>query len=144
MRTIGSFVALAFLVASVGLAQDAKKEMGTSMHGYIVDAMCAKGMVKKDNPMESAAKHTKACALEDNCSASGYGVFSEGKYYKFDEAGDKMTKELIEKSKTEKGLMADVTGQMKDDKFVVTSIKEYMMEDKKMEDKKEEHQHDGH
>jgi hypothetical protein len=143
MRTIGSFIALAFLVASVAVAQDAKKEvtpqvepLSMSMHGYIVDAMCAKGMAKKDNPMEAAAKHTKSCALEEGCAASGFGVFSEGKYYKFDEAGDKMTKELIEKSKTEKGLMAEVTGQMKDDKFAVTSVKEHMMEDMKMEEKK--------
>jgi hypothetical protein len=150
MQKAVSCLVLSLAVVSLGLAQDAKKEMKPSMHGYIVDAMCAKGMAKKDAPMEAAAKHSKECALEEGCASSGYGLFSEGKWYKFDEAGDKMTKELIESSKTEKGIMADVTGEMKGDKLAVTSIKEAKMEDEKMEkddDEKEEmegHHHDDH
>jgi hypothetical protein len=154
-----SVLALACFVAVFSLAQDSdvekkaeKKEVMKSegkWHGYVVDAMCAKGMMKKDNPMERAAKHTKECALEEGCAASGFGLFYDGKYYKFDEAGDKMAKAAIEKSTLEKGLMFDVTGNMKDEKIMVASLSEMKMDkmemgkkmDSKKMEKKEEHKH---
>jgi hypothetical protein len=95
------------------------------LSGYVVDAMCAQGMLKKSDPMAKAAAHTKSCALEDDCAASGFGVFSDGKYYKFDEKGDTMAKDLIEKTSTEKGIMVDVTGSMKGDRLVVASVTEH-------------------
>lgn len=159
MKKFISVLALAFFVAAFSLAQDAKtdtkgekKEAPKSegkWHGYVVDAMCAKNMMKKDNPMEKAAKHTKECALEDACASSGFGLFHEGKYYKFDESGDKMAKAAIEKSALEKGLMFDVTGKMEGDKILVASLSEMKMDkmemgkktDSKKMEKKEEHKH---
>jgi hypothetical protein len=99
--------------------------------------------------MERAAKHTKECALEEGCAASGFGLFYDGKYYKFDEAGDKMAKAAIEKSTLEKGLMFDVTGKMEDEKIMVASLTEMKMDkmemgkkmDSKKMEKKEEHKH---
>ena len=101
MKRLVSALVLSCCVAMFGFAQDAntekkpemkteKKEMTkgeNKWHGYVVDAMCAKTILKKDNIMERAAKHTKDCALEDACSATGYGLFYDNKYYKFDEAG---------------------------------------------------------
>lgn len=115
-------------------AKSAKKEEKTEgkWHGYIVDAMCARTMVKKGNPMERAAKHTRDCALEDECASSGYGLLYDGKYYKFDEAGDKKAKDVIEKSSTEKGMMVDVTGKMEGDRIMVASIAEMKMDGKEM------------
>ncbi len=154
MKKFVSVLFLACFVAAMGIAQDAKPataKMGIKSegkwHGYVVDAMCAKGMMKKDNAMEKAAKHTKECALEEGCAASGFGLFSNGKYYKFDESGDKKAKDVIEKSSTEKGLMVDVTGKMEGDKIMVASIAEMKMDSKEMgkkavETKKmEEHKH---
>jgi len=138
MRRIISCIVLSTAVAMVGFGQDARESGKTTMHGYVVDAMCAKGMAKKDNPMDAAAKHTKECALEEGCASSGYGLFSEAKWYKFDEVGDKAAKGLIEGSKTEKGMMIEVTGELKGDKLAVASITEYKMEEKKMEKKGEE------
>jgi len=115
---------------------DAKE---TSLHGYVIDAMCAKGMARKENVMEAAAKHTKKCALEEACAESGYGVFSDGKWYKFDEKGDVMAKELIQNTKTEKGIMVMVSGTMEADKLVLASISEHKMDKgKKMEKKQME------
>jgi len=138
MRRIISCIVLSTAIVVVGFGQDAKKSEKTTMHGYVVDAMCAKGMAKKDNPMEAAAKHTKACALEEGCAASGFGLFSDGKWHKFDETGDKAAKELIEGSKTEKGMMIEVTGELKGDVLAVASITEHKMEEKKMEKEEEE------
>ena len=112
-----------------------KKEMAqdqSKWHGYVVDAMCAKTILKKDNIMERAAKHTKDCALEDACASTGYGLFYDNKYYKFDEAGDKMAKDAIEKSKKEKDLMFDVTGKMDGDKIMVASLSEMKMDKMEM------------
>lgn len=149
-------VAVLMCVAVVAFAQekkmeakkgDAMKEVakaevkGTSLHGYVVDQMCAKGMMKKDNPAEKAAKHTKECALEEACAASGYGlIYDNTKWVKFDENGDKLAKAMFEKSKKDKDFMADVTGEMKGDKFVVASLMESKMPSDEMKKpvKKEE------
>lgn len=141
MKAAGSFLVLIFLVASASFAQDAAKEEKSGIQGYVVDAMCAKGMAKKESPMDAAAKHTKECALEEGCAASGFGVFSEGKWYKFDENGDKIAKNLIEKSKTEKGLIVEVAGDVKDNVLVVSSITEVVADDKKEDKKEAGHEH---
>jgi hypothetical protein len=139
MKKAVSLLVSLMVVAAIGLAQEKKieekkegavvKEEGktVTMKGYVVDAMCAKGIAKKENKMEKAAAHTKECALEESCSATGYGLFSEGKWFKFDDAGDTKAKEMIEKSKVEKGLAFEVTGKMEGDKFAVASMKETKM-----------------
>jgi hypothetical protein len=126
MLRILSVIILSTLVAASGYAQDAKKVEKTTVTGYIVDAMCAKGMAKKENPMEKAAMHTKQCALEEACAASGFGVFSDGKWHKFDKKGDELALALIKESKTEKGMIVEVEGMQKDDVLAVASIKEQM------------------
>ena len=93
------------------------------LRGYVVDAMCAHGFVKHKNVMEKAAAHTRECALEESCSASGYGVVSDGKWYPFDAEWNKQAKTLIEKSAREKGLQCDVRGKMEEGKLVVASLK---------------------
>ncbi len=123
MKKFMSMLVLLCFVAAPGFAQGAKPEKAagkdvSKWHGYVVDAMCAKAMAKKDNPMERAAKHTRDCALEESCASTGYGLFYDGKYYKFDDEGDKKAKDVIEKSSTEKGLMVDVTGTMEGDKIL--------------------------
>jgi hypothetical protein len=152
MKRFISVVALACFAAVIGFAQDSDndakpKPMEGTWHGYIVDAMCAKGIMKKSDPMERAAKHTKECALMSDCAASGFGLFHDGTYYKFDEAGDKMAKSAIEKSKRASGLMFDVSGSMEGDRITVASISEMKMDkmemgkkmDSKRIEKKEEH-----
>jgi hypothetical protein len=86
-------------------------------------------MVKKGKVMERAAAHTKECALEDNCATSGYGVFSDGKYIKFDAHGDEIAQDLIQKTETQKGITVEVTGTIEGDRLAVASIKETEMND---------------
>jgi len=125
MKRMVSVLMLAVLVSVAGSGQDKKAgEESLTLKGYVVDQMCAKGMAKKANPMEKAAGHTKECALEEACAASGYGIFSNGKWLKFDAAGDKLAKQAIEKSKREKGLMFEVTGTRDGDALAVTGLKE--------------------
>ncbi len=136
--------------AKVDAATTESKE--TKLHGYVVDQMCAKSMMKKSNAIEKAAKHTKECALEEACAASGFGlVYGEGKWVKFDEKGDKLAADMFAQSKKEKDFMADVVGELKGDKLVVASLKESSMSSEEMKGKpvtkpatKEEVKHHDH
>lgn len=155
-------LSVVLLMTAGAFAQDKKAEKAkeeksavaapaaTTMQGYVVDAMCAKGMMKNsETTMKKAAAHTKACALEEECASSGYGLISDGKWYKFDEKGDKDAKAWVENTKLEKGLMAEVSGKIKDDQFTLASIKESVKDekkpdikmDKKMEKKSDTHKH---
>lgn len=129
-----------FAVVAAGTTAQEKKSGAeakpVALKGYIVDQMCAKGMLKKDNPMQKAASHTKECALEESCAASGYGLFSDGKWYVFDDAGAKQAKGMIEKDKREKGLSYEVTGVLDGGTLTVASIKETKL-DAKVEKKKD-------
>jgi len=137
MKRALSLFSMTLFVAAIALgqattdkpAQKAVKETLT-LKGYVVDQMCARGMLKKTNFMEKAAAHTQDCALEDHCAETGYGLFSDGKWYKFDEKGSKQAGELIQKSKREKGLYFEVSGKLAGDTFMVSSMKEAMAEAK--------------
>ena len=121
MRALIGFSMLVLFAAMTVIAQETKP---TTLRGYVVDQMCAKGFAKKTNSMEKAAAHTRECALEESCAASGYGIFSDGKYYKFDEKGSATAKGLIEKSKRAKGLYFEASGVLNDGTLTVASLKE--------------------
>jgi hypothetical protein len=93
-------------------------------HGFLVDAMCAKGISSKPDAMAKAAEHTKSCALEESCQSSGYGIFSDGIYHKFDVKGDEKALSLVNKSSKTKGLAIEVSGIQEGDVFTLSSIKE--------------------
>ncbi|MGA7160139.1 MAG: hypothetical protein WBZ48_04000 [Bacteroidota bacterium] len=126
-RSISIFLSL-FLLASISLFAQEKMEKATShtMKGYLVDRMCATGMAKKapDEAMAKAAKHTKSCALEESCQESGFGLMSDGMWYKFDDNGDKQALALLQKTEKKNEIMVAVTGTHDGDVFKVTSIKE--------------------
>jgi hypothetical protein len=117
-------IALCTIVLSFALTAGAQDAKPTTLKGYVVDQMCAGKMAMKDNAMEKAEGHSKECALDDNCAGSGYGIFSGGKYYKFDEKGSATAKALIEKSKREKGLYFEAKGTVGDGTMALTSLKE--------------------
>ncbi len=101
-----------------------------TMRGYILDAMCGDVLAKKQKDlMQKASKHTRKCGLAEACAASGYGVFAEGRWVKFDAGGNTLAKAALEKSTREKGLFFSVTGQMKDGLLTVASITEVLPEE---------------
>ena len=132
-------VSIFFLTNITMLAQD-KMDKPTfhTMKGYLVDNMCATGMAKKtpDEAMAKAAKHTKSCALDESCQESGFGLMSAGKWYKFDDNGDKLALALLKKTERNSEIMVAVTGMHDGDIFKVASIKEVKSEGTKKEMKK--------
>jgi hypothetical protein len=114
-------MACAFLLAAVctlciGIAQGKK----ATLSGHLVDQMCG-GEVKD---AAKAAEHSKECALMDHCAASGFGIFADGKYVKFDAEGSKKAKALVEKTKKEKDIAIVVEGTLEGDTLTVASLKE--------------------
>lgn len=80
--------------------------------GTLVDVMC------KDKDI---AAHTKKCAL--GCAKSGFGlVTSEGKFVKFDEAGNAKALAALKAADKEKDLKAKVDGTLDGDTVQVSSI----------------------
>src|SRR5438046_3098198 len=80
--------------------------------GTLVDVSC------KDKDL---AGHTKKCAM--GCSKSGFGlVLSDGKFVKFDEAGNAKALATLKSSSKEKDLKAKVSGTLDGDTVQVSSI----------------------
>src|SRR5437588_610995 len=71
-----------------------------TLSGTVVDIKC------RTNDL---ASHTRECALI--CSRNGYGlVTADGKFLKFDEAGNARTLTALKKLTREKDLKAKITG----------------------------------
>ena len=120
-------------------AEKSATEGAHTMGGYLVDVACGTKMSKLDETkaMEKAKGHSKDCALQDACKASGYGLLSKGKLVKFDENGNKLASDYFDKTKKEKGFWVDVRGTMDGDMMKVESIKDVKAKAKKTVKKKE-------
>jgi len=83
-----------------------------SFSGTVVDVMCR----GKD-----LAGHTRECSL--SCAKSGFGIVTpEGKFLKFDEAGNARTLSTLKKLTKDKDLKAKVTGTVDGDVIRVQAI----------------------
>jgi hypothetical protein len=101
---------LAILTAAAALFSVAA--LAETMTGTLVDVMC------KDKDI---AGHTKKCAM--GCAKSGFGlVTGEGKFVKFDEAGNAKALAALKATEKEKDLKAKVEGTMDGDVLQVTTI----------------------
>lgn len=125
-------IGIVFLFAALSLNAQAKseKKVGTAektYKGFLADKMCGSGFTKTGDAKTASAKakkHTKDCALEENCKASGYGLIIGGKFHKFDDAGDKLALEYLNKTKRENNLVVKVKGTMDGDMINVASLKD--------------------
>jgi hypothetical protein len=96
----------------LALAALAPLAAADSFSGTVVDVMCR----GKD-----LSSHTRECAV--TCAKSGYGlVTADGKFLKFDEAGNARTLSSLKKLTKDKDLKAKVTGTVSGDVLQVESI----------------------
>ena len=101
-----------YLVAAFLLASLANGASGVAWNGTLVDVMCK----NKD-----LAGHTTKCAI--GCAKSGYGlVLADGKFVKFDEAGNAKALAALKATSKEKDLKAKVTGTLDGDNVQVESV----------------------
>jgi hypothetical protein len=104
MKTTFRLLGMAVLAAASLCAE--------SWTGTVVDVMC-KG--------RDLASHTRECALK--CARGGYGlVLADGKFVKFDEAGNARALAALKASTKEKDLKAKVTGTLNGETVKVESI----------------------
>jgi hypothetical protein len=115
-RMILVFLLTVACTLSMGIAQGKK----ATLTGHLVDQMCG-GEVKDAT---KAADHSKECALMDHCASSGFGIFANGKYVKFDAEGSKKAKALVEKTKKEKDIAIVAEGTLEGDTLTVATLKE--------------------
>jgi len=80
----------------------------------LMDGHCSTKMA--DDP----DSHPRSCALQ--CEKGGYGVIVDGKFLKFDEAGNEQALAALKKSEKKDHLRATVDGTLKGDVIAVTSI----------------------
>jgi len=84
----------------------------------LVDQMCA----AKANVKADPDKHPVSCLLK--CANSGYGVLTaDGKYLKFDKAGNEMALAALKKTGKKDHVRVDVAGEQKGDEISVSSLK---------------------
>jgi hypothetical protein len=110
------------LTVVLGLATLVLADDKVSLTGHIVDKACSAKVAKKDNPQTASAEESKDCVVR--CSKGGLGIFADGKYTEFDEAGTAKAKALLEKSTKDKGAKFKVTGMVHDGKLMIDSIAE--------------------
>ena len=123
-------VAALALVSHPSRAADGPKAGGgdkpadkQTITGVLMDVQCSGSYLKKTDPEKAALKHTKDCATEDECAKSGYGVIYDGKkLLKFDDKGNQLAKEYLEKTKKEDNLKVKVEGKVDGDKIAVTAL----------------------
>lgn len=116
------FSLLIALSVILGLATLVLADDKVTLTGHIVDKACSAKVAKKDNPQTASAEEAKDCIVR--CSKSGLGVFADGKYTEFDEAGAAKAKAALEKSTKDKGAKFKITGMVHDGKMMVESISE--------------------
>jgi len=125
---IGCALVFAAFSLNAQAKMDKKATSGEKTYkGYLADKMCGTGFTKTGDAKTAAAKakkHTKDCALEENCKASGYGLIIGGKFHKFNDAGDKLALEYLNKTKKESNLVVQVKGTMDGDMIDVASLKD--------------------
>ena len=128
MKLLSVLLITLLIVCSMSVSAQTQKEKPKSniMKGYLMDKMCGSPLSAKspEEAMAKASKHTKVCAMEEGCAASGYGLIMNGKWIPFDEAGSKKAEEYLKKTKAVNHIYVSVSGKIKDDKISVLSIKE--------------------
>lgn len=84
----------------------------------LVDTMCASKEKVRANP----DSHPTSCLLQ--CASSGYGIqMQDGKYVKFDEAGNKLALAELKKTSKKDHVRVNVTGEQKGDVIHVAALK---------------------
>ena len=108
---------VALLALAAGLAAGGEK---TTISGVLMDKMCS----AENKTTEKALKHSKDCALMEDCVKSGYGVLTaDEKYIAFDAAGNKKTAAFLKKFKGDDSIKINVEGTLEGSTLKVTTIK---------------------
>jgi len=112
MRKLFLLAAVLVFASSLAFAADqaaAPAADQVTLTGIVIDNQCAAAQ-KPDMLAEFVRMHPKSCALK--CAASGYSIFTDGKFIKFDGASNAKVEEFLKKgdSKTTVVVAANKVG----------------------------------
>jgi hypothetical protein len=116
--------AISVLIAVAGAAVLYAQKKDVKITGNLIDNACSSHHVNDKDFADRVANHTTSCALMATCKGSGYAVYADSKLYKLDDAGSKLAQNILEDSKTEKGVRVAVEGTLDGDTIQVTKITE--------------------
>ena len=108
--TLFALAALCVALAAPAMAAEAKSYTNVAL----VDVNCSTKV--KDNP----DAHKKDCAMK--CASSGFGIWTEGTYVKFDAAGNEKAMAALKASAKTDHLRVNVSGQLEGDQLKVESL----------------------
>lgn len=111
---VGCFVAILIVSTSILVLGQERKVLS----GFLVDKRCASFYVTSQ---EKLPDHSKGCVLA--CAAeAGFGLLREDGFVPFDEGGNKLAREWLEKTSKEKDLQVKVTFAVDAGQFKVEKI----------------------
>ena len=90
---------------------------GDEKTGVLVDAKCG---AQLEGESSDAARHTISCSL--HCKDSGFGIIAQGKFFRFDDSGNKQALLLLKATEKESNLKVRVGGHFVGDLIEVTEI----------------------
>lgn len=90
---------------------------GVEKTGVLVDARCAGSLLKNQSEV---GEHPISCSLENK--ESGYGIITKGKFYKFDEKGNKQALLLLKSTQKTKNLIVRVEAHFEGDTAKVDAM----------------------
>ena len=110
------------LISTGVMAAEEKKKAGPeimTLSGTIIDNLCAKA--HKADIEKFITAHTKECALEPQCAASGYSLYHYGALITFDGPSNKKIEEFLKQKDSRLTVIVEVrkTG----DRYSLVSIK---------------------
>lgn len=114
-------VGMVLLLAGVAFAgRDVKS---VKLTGYLIDNACS-GRANTEGGAEKVKNHTVKCAMMPTCEKSGYALYTDGKLYKLDDAGNKKAVEIYKSTKAERGVQVSVEGELDGESLKVKSMSE--------------------
>jgi hypothetical protein len=83
--------------------------------GLLIDTACGRRLAKSP---EEAAAHQVSCSLKEECAKTGFGVIVDGKFHKFDKAGNKLATVILKATSKTAGLKVRVDGHF--DSYIIS------------------------
>ena len=95
----------------------------TDLQGVLADWSCTQDMVRYGR--EKVLRDNRNCSMVKNYDRAAYGLItSDKKYYRLDDNGNKLARELLANSPNKDNLKVIVTGEIDGETIKVTNMSE--------------------
>lgn len=95
-----------------------------ALEGYVVDLICLRRF-PRDELLERARAHTRACALDGHCIESGYGLVGEdGRLSLLDPAATPQVVTAVQESPRSHGIRVRVTREQQGEEMHTARVEE--------------------